>query len=734
MLQNFSQLGKSRLRNIQELRPIRQSHYNLTKTVSGVIASFYFLGFIAATAADFYVSPGGNDSNPGTKDQPFATIGHARDIVRTVPQRGKEPIHIILHGGTYHLPETIVFTNTDSGTKDAPIEYRAADGEEPVIDGGYELKGLHWTPYKNGIMQSPVPGNQVPADVTFDQLFVNDKMQILARYPNYDPNEVVYNGYAPDAISPDRVKRWADPRGGFIHMQHQARWGSMDFLITGKDSKGDLTYEGGWQVNRKSGMTSKYRFVENIFEELDQPGEWFFDKKSSTLYFYPPSDISIEAAKFEGVKLRTLLEFQGSQDKPVRFLTISGLAFRHATRTFMETKEGLAGSDWSIARVGAVFFNGAEDCQVRDCSMYQLGGNAVFVNKYNRRITIRGCHLSELGASGVCFVGDPEARRAPNRLGKASLETMDKIPGPKTPNYPDGCLVEDCLIHDIGRIEKQPAGVEIDLSQHITVRHCSIYNTPRAGLNIGGGCWGGHVIEYCDVFNTVLETPHDHGCFNSWGRDRWWVFFKLPPAVDNAVAACPQLPFLDVCEPNIIRNSRWRCDNGYDIDLDDGSTNYHIYNNLCLGHGIKLADGYRCIVENNVTVHNTITILKWYLDHTQSAIRYNILFNPFFFTAKSKKGIPNRVVDYNILHSPNQKPIPATALTNVIGLDEHSLCCDALFVDPEHGNYSVKKDSPALKLGFKNFPMDQFGVLKPELKRIAQVPQLSVASKLGPTK
>ena len=60
------------------------------------------------------------------------------------------------------------------------------------------------------------------------------------------------------------------------------------------------------------------------------------------------------------------------------------------------------------------------------------------------------------------------------------------------------------------------------MAASITVSHCSIYDMPRAGINIGDGCWGGHVIEFCDVFDTVKETG-DHGSFNSWGRDRYWL-------------------------------------------------------------------------------------------------------------------------------------------------------------------------------------------------------------------
>ena len=119
-----------------------------------------------------------------------------------------------------------------------------------------------------------------------------------------------------------------------------------------------------------------------------------------------------------------------------------------------------------------------------------------------------------------------------NTASASTSDRLDTAPGPKTDNYPADCRVEDCLLHGFGVVEKQTAGVEISMSESITVSHASIYDCPRAGINIGDGCWGGHVIEYCDVFDTVKETG-DHGSFNSWGRDRYWglgprVWAKYP--------------------------------------------------------------------------------------------------------------------------------------------------------------------------------------------------------------
>ena len=277
-----------------------------------------------------------------------------------------------------------------------------------MVSGGVLLTNLQWQPYKNGIMQT-----KVPAGFATDQLFVNGQRQPMARYPNFDPKERIFNGYAADAFSPERAARWKDPAGGFMHAMHAAEWGGMHYLITGKGPDNKLTYEGGWQNNRPMGMHSQHRFVENIFEELDAPGEWFLNTKTSTLYYYPPAGVDLAKAKIEAVRLRHLVEFRGTQGSPVRFVTLQGLTFRHAARTFMENKEPLVRSDWTTYRGGALFYNGTEDCLLDDCFIDQVGGNAVFVNNYNRRMTVRGCHIAKAGANGVAFVGDRDAARVP---------------------------------------------------------------------------------------------------------------------------------------------------------------------------------------------------------------------------------------------------------------------------------------------------------------------------------
>jgi len=675
-----------------------------------IIASFASL--LAATtcaqAADFHVSTTGKDSNPGSAEAPFATLSAACDAARK--KVGKESVTIHVGDGIHYLPETLVLRPEDSGTKEYPVVWRAVNEGKAVLSGGRKLQ-LDWKPWRDGIFMAATP-----AGMTIDQLFIDGSRQQMARYPDYNPElkTAAYQGFAADATSNERAARWANPAGGYIHAMHKSRWGGYHYRITGKNPDGSLAYEGGWQNNRQMGMHRAFRMVENIFEELDVPGEWFHNAQSNTLYFKPKTGADLSTASVEVVALAHLIEFQGSLEKPVRFIQLLGFTFRHTARTFMDTREPLLRSDWAIYRGGAVTLTGTEDIQLLDCTFDQPGGNAVFVNHYNRRALVKGCHIHDAGASGVCFVGDPAAVRDPLfEYGKTQdLQKIDRTPGPKTENYPADSAVEDCLIHGIGRVERQPAGVQISMARRIAVRDTTIHDCARAGINISEGTWGGHLIERCDVFDTVLETS-DHGSFNSWGRDRYWQKSHRATS-EPEVKKDPKLPYLDAMETTVIRDSRWRCDHGWDIDLDDGSSNYEIYNNLMLAGGLKFREGYGRKATNNILINNGFHPHVWF-DDCASEFQRNIVMKKHAPIGQPKNW--GTLVDYNFFtFEADRAPIVDS------GSDAHSLSGEPMFVDAESGDFRVKDGSTALKTGFKNFPMDQFGVKTPALKSIAKTP------------
>ncbi|MBX3241834.1 MAG: PDZ domain-containing protein [Chitinophagaceae bacterium] len=661
--------------------------------------------FNLAAQVTFFVSPDGSDRNSGSVSKPFKTLHHAVQAASGI--RAKDVV-IAMQKGIYYLDKTI--TLDAAKFLPASLQITAFNNEGVTISAGKRLN-LQWKPWKNGIYMA-----NVPAGISFERMYISNSLQPLARYPNYDSTARIFHGTAADAIAPERVKKWKDPAGGYIHALHAYEWGGFHYRITGADSEGNVQLEGGWQNNRPNKMHEKYRFVENIFEELDAPGEWWLDRNKDILYYYPPKGIDITKAMVTVSQLKNSIELKGTEAKPLRQVGISGIHFAHNERSFMDTKEPLLRSDWTIYRGGVILLDGTERCKISDCVFEGIGGNAIMVSNYNKYDTITGCHIYNTGANAVCFIGDTKAVRSPS-FGYENFvpyDQLDKTPGPLTNNFPQNCVVTDNLFHDLGDIEKQATGVQIQVASGITVSHNSIYQTSRAGINIGDGAFGGHIIEFNDVFNTVRETG-DHGSFNSWGRDRFWAPGRR--YMDSLAAAHPELILLDAQKQTIIRNNRFRCDHGWDIDLDDGSSNYHIYNNLCLNGGLKLREGFYRIVENNIMINNSFHPHVWF-KNSGDVFERNIVM---------KKYAPIQVKDWGNRIDNNLFP-DTIALHDAQsrGTDKNSLAGDPMFVNPSKGDYTVLPASPALKVGFKNFPMNEFGVQKPSLKRIAQHPQIPV--------
>ncbi len=376
-------------------------------------------------STEIFVSPSGNDANPGTKARPLRNWEAAKALALAKKSAG--PVTVWFRGGVHYLPETVVFGPEDSGSQSAPITYAAFPGEDAVISGGLRLN-LNWAPYRDGIMVA-----KVVAGFTTDQLFVNGQRQHMARYPNYDPAAQHFDGWSADAFSPERAARWAKPAGGFIHAMHRHMWGDFHYRHHRQGCNGNITYEGGWQNNRRMGMHDKYRFVENIFEELDAPGEWFLDRAAVTSLFLsapgPRSSQGHGGSRPAAPSRR--VPRQRAQPGQMDHSPRPHLPPRRAHLHGQPRAAAAQRLDHLSRRRDLP--DGAEDCLLDELVIDQVGGNAVFVNKYNRRILIRGCHISEAGANGVAFVGDPAAVRNPlfEYAQRQSLKDIDLTPGPK---------------------------------------------------------------------------------------------------------------------------------------------------------------------------------------------------------------------------------------------------------------------------------------------------------------
>ena len=157
---------------------------------------------VAASAADFYVAPDGNDAwsgrlaavNAEKSDGPFATLQRARDAVRKQKTAGSaESITVYLRGGLYGLAQTFKLEAQDSGTAEAPVVYRAYRDEKPIVIGGRAITGF--VPYRGAIVKADLAAMGLKGTY-FRQLIFDGRRQHLARWPNYDPQNPYGGGWA----------------------------------------------------------------------------------------------------------------------------------------------------------------------------------------------------------------------------------------------------------------------------------------------------------------------------------------------------------------------------------------------------------------------------------------------------------------------------------------------------------------------------------------------------------
>lgn len=629
----------------------------------------------------------------------------------------KRITRIELATGTYSLTAPIVLDEGLSGTPAQPFVLARAAGAHPVLSGAADLPPLRWQAWRDGIWRAKL------SDKSFQRLWLGPQMLVRARYPNEDPAIRTLAGLAVDATAKERVATWRDPAGGVLHALHGGRWGGVHVPILGKNPDGSLQFGAQTGNNRIAPPRTNAGYVENIFEELDAPGEWFYDRAGAWIYYKPLDGKRPPAAGFRAGRLESLVRIEGKR-APAHDIRIEDLAFRDTEPTFLKATEPLLRSDWKFYRVGAVTIENASAVTVGNSDFSELGGNAIVVSGHASHVRIAGNHLRAIGGTAIAFVGRPEAVRSPlfEYHERLALSAIDRTPGPRAELYPRDSVAEDNLIHDIGLIDKQAAGVEIAMAARISITHNSIYRVPRAGINIGDGTWGGHQISYNDVFDTVLETG-DHGAFNSWGRDRYWHPDRAE--MDRRMAAEPSLATLDAIEPVVIRRNRFKCDHGWDIDLDDGASNYVIEENLMLSGGLKLREGVQRVVRNNILVNGTFHPHVWF-DNSADVFENNIVM-----AAYQPIGIKTwgKSVDRNLFANAAD-----LAQARAAGTDAHSVAAALEFADPAHGDFSVGKASPALALGFVNFPMNQFGVRPARLKALAQqpgIPELALQPAAG---
>ena len=678
---------------------------------------------LSPTGREIFVSPSGSDLADGTAESPVSTLYRAAELARARGSGGTTPVTVRVAAGKYVMATPLMLTEADSGV------HWMAEGEV-ILTGAIPLTGLKWSHYT----ESPaIRVAQTEAGLSVDRLFIDGVPQIMARYPNYNARQPL-QGCTTRSDVKTRSESWKNPAGGYLRALHSHKWGGNSYTVVGKGS-GPLGLELRWvgDNNRGSDMHPDCVMVENILEELDAPGEWYYDREDGKLYVMPAEGMVLnEDTLVEGAVATELIHIRGVQDgAPATDITFDGFTLENTARTlFTGSYVPLMRGDWCVVRSGALFLQDAENITFRNGCIRHIGGNGVFISGHCEGILIHNNEILHIGSSGVLVAGLPDSCREPSfweyssplkpEVNTASIHKTtveDLTAGPAAEHYPRGCTISHNHVKDVGMWEKQSSQVAISVAAGIRVLHNTLHEGPRAAVNVNDGTFGGHEIAYNDVFDVQRETD-DHGMFNSWGRDRFWSLGGFD-TMGNGGAAKEPLSRLDCVEPIRIHDNRFhfggRVDGGstFGIDLDDGSSNYRIYNNLCLNMGVKLREGFHREVYNNIFVNGTIHLHCTY-ENSCDRIRGNIVIGgaPYALAATDEgrfRCSGNRI-DGNWFYG-GGLAVSLPTFWFGVGYDRNSVIgeADPAFRDPSVNDYTVENRVVASRIGFVNFSMTQFG-------------------------
>lgn len=569
---------------------------------------------------DIYVSNAPlskSDNQTGEREAPYSSIYRALEESRNC----EKPCRIILLDGTYFVQNPIELTQKDSGLT------ICAEGKA-VISGAKPLGKLDFEKYSENIWCAKVDCGE------FDRLYADDILQTRCRFPNRQEGVVPLEGAASPQEIKVRSRNYQNPQTGFLRAIHVAEWGGNSYIIEGKDEKSPCGLKLKWVGDNNRG--SKYgnaMVVENVFEELDAPKEWFYDEENALLYWYPPKCVNPNDCFISVSKSTELLTIKGDENAPVKDITIENITFSRTSQTIFPKNESdkkympLLRGDWCVVPSGAVYIENAENCTIRSCSFLNAGGNAMFMYGYNCGHTITNNEFSNINACAIQVVGKQKCVRQPSYweneqypdlpVHQKFVEAPDSI-GPCAECYPRDVIISENHIDGVGLLEKQSSGVNISVASRIKILHNTIHNSSRSLINVNDGTFGGHEIAWNNMFDSQRETA-DHGPFNSWGRDRFWsvpaynASGRYGKKLRNYIKDGKKYDItkIDAYQTTHIHHNRFHHNSevhSWGIDLDDGSTNYEIDNNLILGIGIKLREGFDRHVHHNLIVDGQLNI------------------------------------------------------------------------------------------------------------------------------
>lgn len=697
------------------------------KTHAALIAATAFALLGCAPKADFHVAPDGNDAwsgkiatpNGARSDGPFASIARARDAAREFKKTMREPrpITIDVRGGTYPLKEPFRLTPADSGDKDRPIIYAGRRGEKAVISGGTAISG--WKKGKGPLWEAEIPAVKA-GKWYFSQLFVNGERRQRARTPNEgylratgplepynknrkDPafakNQTIRSGLKFN--KGDILGSWRNLSDANLFLYHS--WTtSMHWLdrVDEPQSAVYFTNRSGWPVGYWE--TNQRYHIENIREALDAPGEWYLDRSTGVLEYYPLNDEDLTRALVMAPTLSQLVLIEGDWAKGefVHDVVLRNLSFQHADWSFEDRAKTIDGQSF-VSLPGAIHARGAERITLEDCEIAHVGTYAIAIEDGCKDNRISRCEIHDIGAGGIRIGEFVRQKTASKQFGVAGAAVPELKKDGTGPRDTGRNVVDNCFIHDGGRVFAAGVGVIIGHSAHNEVTRNEICDFYYSSISVGW-VWG---FGESAAHHNVIANNHLHHI--GWGvlSDMGGVY-SLGPSPGTTVAH------------NYIHHVNSYSYGGWGLYTDEGSSEITLENNIV--HDTKDGCfhqhyGRANTVRNNILAFSRETQVR----RSREDITNSVIFvrNIVYADNDDMLGRVWNNGDYHVnsnLYWTTSKAEPIFAgrdwdeWRSTSGQDKDSLLADPLFVDAEKRDFRLRPGSPADKIGFK--PIDMSGI------------------------
>ena len=570
-----------------------------------------FLGcFPSLFAGEIYVSLQGNDKNPGTKEAPFYTLNRAIKQAREWRRLNRPEvaggIYIRLEEGVYAQRNSLFLRPEDSGTPDSPTVICAVDGAHPVISGGVAVTG-----WKRGCnhpaipeklkqkiwsAEAPLIGNR---RVETRQMWVNGhKVQRAAQFPDgelermidFNPEEQTITIPVSQSVNPNRLQN-----AGQLEMIVHQRWAIAILRVKSIDAKdgqavvrfhepeSHLEFAHPWPQPVIGGEKGNSSFcLTNALELLDQPGEWFQEYPSGTIYYYPQASENMETAEVIIPTLETLVTIDGTLSRPVKHIQFNGITFAHTSwmrpsfqghvtlqggfplldayklqEPGLPEKAELENQAWIIRPETAIRVRGAEHIDFKHCTFRHLSSTGLDYEWAVTASSVEDCQFTDIGGTALLVGAFPDG----------GFETHIPFIPADVRELCSHITIRNNFISNVTNEDWGCVGIGAGYVRNMDISHNEVCHLNYSGICVG---WGWTSLESGMCNNRIEANYVHHFARRLYDAGGLYTLSNQPGSVmrNNRIEHLIEAPYATN-------------DRAFYIYLDEATDGYTMENNWC---------------------------------------------------------------------------------------------------------------------------------------------------------